>query len=116
MHNPGWRRSLVQVTAVTLFLLLGLIAVPQVASAHVERPSYWPDPKADCAVKPCAGGKVPKARSLASALDRSRPGRTRVVCKQDSLHRLRASVRRARKQGYYLRPTDHRALKAHHAR
>ncbi|MDX6375510.1 MAG: hypothetical protein QOD98_4498 [Nocardioidaceae bacterium] len=98
-----------------VFLLLGLLAVPQAASAHVERPSYWPDPKADCTVKPCAGGKVPKARSLHSALDNSRRGRTRVVCKPGSLHRLRASVRHARKYGYDLRPTDHRPLTASRA-
>src|SRR5690349_14228255 len=84
-------------------LLAGILvplALPGVASAHVERPSYWPDPRPDCSVSPCAGGKVPTARSLASALDDSRPGRTRVVCKSDSLTRLRASVAKARKVGY----------------
>jgi hypothetical protein len=107
----------VRVTLVSLFVLLGLLALPTTtASAHVERPSYWPNPKADCAVKPCAGGSVPKARSLASALDRSRRGDTRVVCKSDSLKRVRASVAKARKNGYHLRPTDHRRLSAAKAR
>jgi hypothetical protein len=102
---------------VSLFLVLGIIALPSApAAAHVERPSYWPDPKADCTVKPCAGGKVPKARSLASALDRSKPGDTRVVCKKDSLKRVRASVRDARVNGYHIRPTDHRSLSAAQAR
>ena len=88
----------------------GLVLVPQTASAHVERPSYWPDPKPDCAVSPCAGGVVPTARTLASALDESKPGRTRVVCKPNSMDLLRASVRKAQTRGYYNRPTDHRAL------
>ena len=108
--------STVRVTLVSLFVLLGLLAVPTSASAHVERPSYWPSPKADCTVKPCAGGKVPQARSLWSALDRSRRGETRVVCKPDSLQRVQASVKRARKHGYDIRPTDHRSLSASKAR
>lgn len=82
------------------------------ASAHVERPSYWPDPTADCTVAPCAGGVVPKARSLASALDKSRPGRTRVVCAPNSLELLKKSIRKARAKGYYIRPSDHRSLSA----
>src|SRR5690349_13531419 len=80
------------------------------AQAHVERPSYWPNPKADCHVKPCAGGKVPKARSLASALIAKKPGDTIVVCKADSMTRLRSSITSARKHGYDVRPTDHRKL------
>ena len=46
------------------------LALAASASAHVERPSYWPDPAADTSIKPATGGKVPKARSLASALRR----------------------------------------------
>jgi len=110
------RAGLARLLAVSLIAALALLATPPSASAHVERPSYWPDPQPDCSVKPCAGGKVPKARSLRSALDNSRVGRTRVVCKPDSLHRLRASVRHARAAGFYIRPTDHRALTAKHAR
>src|SRR3954469_22991932 len=115
MRNARWLSSLAKVASVALIVLLGVLAVPQTASAHVERPSYWPDPKPDCTVKPCAGGKVPKARSLGSALDNSRPGKTRVVCKADSLKRLRASVRNAKANGYYIRPTDHRSLSAKRA-
>jgi hypothetical protein len=101
---------------VAVSVLVSLLVVPQLASAHVERPSYWPDPRPDCSVSPCAGGQVPTARSLHSALDGARPGRTRVVCKADSLHLLRASVRRARRHGYRIRPTDHRTLSAKRAR
>jgi len=80
------------------------------ALAHVERPSYWPDPAPDTSVKPAAGGKVPKIRSLASALDRTQPGNTRVVCQASSLKQLKASVARAIKSGYDIRPTDHRSF------
>ena len=110
IHRPPLR-------AVLVALVLGLaggLALPVVlaapARAHVERPSYFPNPRADCSVDPCAGGKVPSERSLVSALDASRPGRTRVVCQDDSLDRLRASVAAARRSGYYDRPTVHSSL------
>lgn len=101
----------------TLLALLALVCattvvlfVPQAAQAHVERPSYWPDPDPDCSTRPCAGGKVPTIRTLRSALDTSKPGRTRVVCKADSLQILERSIRRARANGYHVRPTDKRRL------
>ena len=83
---------------------------PVTAVAHVERPAYWPDPAPDRSVKPAAGGKVPKARSLASALNAKPPGNTRVVCKKGSLTALKKSVARARKKGYAIRPSDRRKL------
>ncbi len=98
-----------------LALFVGLsavLAVPQIAEAHVERPAYWPDPNPDCAVTPCAGGEIPTARSLASALDDSQPGETRVVCKPDSLSLLEASITKALADGYDVRPTDHRSFGA----
>ena len=105
------------VLAVLLVLAgLALVMVPQSAMAHVERSSYWPDPRPDCSISPCAGGAVPKARTLASALDDSRVGRTRVVCKANSLDLLRGSIAHALRQGYYLRPTDHRSLSVKRAR
>jgi len=93
-------------------LLLGLLAAlaASPASAHVERPSYWPNPKADCTVSPCAGGAIPTVRTLGSALDASKPGNTRVVCQSDSLTRVKASIAKARKSGYSIRPTDHRSF------
>jgi hypothetical protein len=96
-----------------LVLLLAVAAVlvaPQVAQAHVERPSYWPDPSADCSVSPCAGGAVPTARSLASALDPTQPGTTRVVCQADSLDRVKKAISAAVLNGYDVRPTDHRTF------
>jgi hypothetical protein len=78
--------------------------------AHLERASYWPDPAPDCDVSPCAGGEVPKIRSLSSALKPTKQARTRVVCQSDSLRLLNASVGKARRDGYDIRPTDHRAL------
>src|SRR4051812_23413509 len=92
------------------------LALSASALAHVERPGYWPDPAPDTSVKPAAGGGVPKVRSLSSALDRKRPGSTRVVCQQSSMVRLRASIARARKHGYDIRPSDHRSLSARQAR
>ncbi|MFL5894922.1 MAG: right-handed parallel beta-helix repeat-containing protein [Thermoleophilaceae bacterium] len=89
--------------------------VPAAASAHVERSAYWPDPAPDCSISPCAGGAVPEARTLSSALDASAPGDTRVVCRPDSLRRAKDSISRARTQGYNVRPTDHRRLGARDA-
>ena len=111
-HDRLARRPLRVSLSALLLILAGGFLLPLVlvapAQAHVERPSYFPDPKPDCSVSPCAGGKVPTARSLASALDASRPGRTRVVCQPDSLDRLKASVGRRQASGYYDRPTVHR--------
>ncbi|MFL5895264.1 MAG: right-handed parallel beta-helix repeat-containing protein [Thermoleophilaceae bacterium] len=91
---------------------MAALTMPATVLAHVERPSYWPDPAPDRSVNPPAGGGVPKVRSLASALDPSKPGTTRVVCQPDSLTKLKASVASARKNGYDIRPTDHRILSA----
>src|SRR3954447_23317630 len=87
-----------------LCICAGMLFVPA-ALAHIERPAYWPDPAPDCTVKPCAGGDVPKARSLSSALKASSTSKTRVVCLPDSMSRLLNSVGAARKQGWNDRPT-----------
>jgi len=81
------------------------LALPASALAHVERTSYWPDPRPDTTVTPAAGGKVPKARSLASALDTRARGTTRVVCKPNSLSLARDEIASARRKGYKVRPT-----------
>lgn len=76
-----------------------------VAVGHVERSSYWPNPAPDRTVTPATGGKVPKARSLESALKRGARGDTYVVCKQNSLRKAMRSIRSARRKGWKLRPT-----------
>ena len=81
------------------------LALPAIASSHIERPAYWPDPAPDASVSPSAGGKVPHARSLGSALDQSAPGDTRVVCHRGSLNRAIHSIDAAETHGYKLRPT-----------
>ena len=95
-----------------LFLAVAVLAalVTATALAHTERPSYFPEPAADNGVTPPAGGEVPRPRSLGSALRKKPPGVTRVVCKRSSMLRLRKAIRRARKDGYALRPTDVRSL------
>lgn len=103
---------------VVLFMVVSVMAVllPSVAAqAHVERPSYWPDPKPDCTVSPCAGGAVPTARTLTSALDDAPPGNTLVVCQSDSMTRLNQSIVKAKASGYFIRPTDHRTFSASEA-
>ena len=99
----------------SLVVLLALVlAAP--AAAHVERPAYWPDPAPDTSVKPAAGGGVPAVRSLSSALVKSRPGATHIVCQANSIALLRTSIATARKKGYDIRPSDHRKLTAKQAR
>jgi hypothetical protein len=83
-----------------------LAVVTTTAYGHVERSSYWPDPAPDTAVKPAAGGKVPKARSLASALRTKARGDTRVVCQRGSLRKAIRSIDSARRDGYVLRPSQ----------
>ncbi len=94
----------------TLLAGLALLAVPALSLAHPERPSYWPDPRPDTAVSPPAGGKVPQARSLASAVTGAGPGNVRVVCKGTggsvSLALLEDSLEVARTQGFRLRPSQ----------
>ncbi|HEV8152416.1 MAG TPA: right-handed parallel beta-helix repeat-containing protein [Solirubrobacteraceae bacterium] len=100
-----WRTASAALAASILVL-----ALPALALAHLERPSYWPDPAPDSSVSPAAGGKVPHARSLASAVDNDGPGQVFVVCQgkngKDSLDRLKASLDQAQDEGYRLRPSQ----------
>ena len=97
--------------AIAVIATLAALALPAIALAHLERPSYWPDPAADTSVSPPAGGEVPDARSLKSALKRKPPGKTRVVCKgqrgegKKSLRKARRSIKQAKKKGFRLLPS-----------
>src|SRR4051794_40228820 len=90
--------------------LAAALVLPTGAFAHVERSAYWPDPAPDCSVQPCAGGGVPQAPSLASALNRQLPGDTRVVCRGNSLALLKRDIAHDTARGYFVRPTDHRSF------
>jgi hypothetical protein len=107
------RRLLSTLAAVTI--ALGVLAAA--AYGHVERSSYWPDPAPDKSVQPAAGGKVPRARSLGSALRAKARGDTRVVCGRGSLKRAIKSINDARRNGWVLRPSQgKRKLSARNAR
>src|ERR687885_464696 len=98
-------------------LTIAMAVVTATAVGHVERSSYWPNPAPDSAVHPAAGGKVPKARTLASALKKKARGDTRVVCKSGSLRKAIRSVNSARRKGWVLRPSQGtRKLSARNAR
>ena len=87
--------------------MIGALALPAVASAHLERPSYWPDPAPDTEVSPPAGGEVPKARSLGSAVTGEGPGKVRVVCQGRTRSTSpRSRSRRRTTKGFRLRPSQ----------
>ena len=92
--------------AILASLTLALAVATATAFGHVERSSYWPDPAPDKSVKPAAGGKIPKARTLASALRPKPRGKTRVVCQRASLKKAVRSINAARKKGTLLRPSQ----------
>jgi hypothetical protein len=109
--------------AVAVLIAIAVVLVPTFAFAHIERASYWPDPAADNSVKPAAGGSVPAIRKLYSALNKKKPGKTRVVCQQvpskklrktgsvkklsknKSIRKLDKDIKKARK-GYKLRASQ----------
>ncbi len=86
------------------------LALPALAFAHLERPSYWPDPRPDRSITPAAGGEVPEVRSLSSAVNGNGPGQVSVVCQghdgRKSLNRLQRSVQSGREEGYRIRPSQ----------
>jgi hypothetical protein len=107
--------------------LLSAAVFATAAFAHVERTSYWPDPRPDMSVRPAAGGKPPVVRPLTSALPRKhdrrakkakrfkagrtfkardKRGKVRVVCQPTSLRKARKDIRRAHTKGYRDRPTQ----------
>jgi hypothetical protein len=111
-----------------LIVAIGVVAVavlvPSLAFAHIERASYWPDPGPDTSVKPAAGGAVPAVRKVFSALDKKKPGKTRVVCaqmpskklkkhgttkqlsKNKSIKALNKDLKHAQKKGYTIQASQ----------
>ena len=93
-----------------MLTLLALGVLPGGSMAHLERPSYWPDPAPDTGVKPAAGGKVPSARTLTSTVKGKAGGKVRVVCSgrkgKESMRRVTNSIRNARKRGFKVRPSQ----------
>src|SRR3954470_10400416 len=79
------RGTLVIAIAITTIAVLA----PAFALAHIERASYWPNPGPDTSVKQAAGGSVPAVRKVFSALNKKKPGTTRVVCEQVPSKKLR---------------------------
>ena len=102
----------------TLAAIAVALIVPGAALGHLERPSYWPDPAPDTSISPAAGGGVPAARRLSSAVPskttqrkrKQAPGKVRVVCQNPksltSLALAKASIRDARTKGFRLRPSQ----------
>lgn len=104
------RRPWTRAALPAAIVAIAVLALPALAFAHRERPSYWPDPSPDTGVTPPAGGEVPDARSLASAVKGTGPGEVLVVCQgknaKQSLAAMRDSVKDAQKNGYSLRPSQ----------
>jgi hypothetical protein len=100
------------------------VLLPALAFGHIERASYWPNPAPDTSVKPAAGGSIPAVRKVFSALDKKKPGKTRVVCaqipskklkkhgttkklsKNKSIKALNKDLKKAQKKGYKLRESQ----------
>jgi hypothetical protein len=83
-------------------VVVALLVFAATAIAHVERTAYWPDPSPAATGTPAA---VPKARSLASSLRKSKTVKTRVVCHRGSLRAARRQIKSARTKGFKYRPT-----------
>ena len=110
LGGRGRRGPATPTLLVAVALGLAAAALPPLAFAHLERPSYWPDPRPDTSITPAAGGEVPEARSLESAATGAGPGEVRVVCQgpngSASLRLLDRSIQSARKDGFRLRPSQ----------
>ena len=95
---------------IAVVAVLAALALPATALAHLERPSYWPDPAPDRSVWPAAGGQVPDVRPLESAVTGRGAGKVRVVCQGrggwKSMGKLIDSIAQARRHGYRLRPSQ----------
>jgi hypothetical protein len=84
--------------ALPLLVCGAVLALAIPAAAHVERASYWPFPEAENASGQPAGGTVPTARDLPSALNKAAPGDTRVVCQGTVPKYPKKKIKKARKR------------------
>jgi hypothetical protein len=91
---------------VLVVFAVAAFVLPAVAAAHVERTAYWPNPAPDTSVKPAAGGQVPHARNLSSALRKHKNSKTRVVCQKGSLKLALKSIKHGHRKGYTIRPSQ----------
>src|ERR671917_178779 len=116
------------VTRAFLIVTVLMAVVTAAAYGHVERSSYWPNPAPDTGVKPAAGGKVPKARTLASALRPSQGSKklsgrnarrlrrlNRAFAKRCKFKSIQTAIKRARNNdrviimpGRYMEPKSRR--------
>ena len=107
MPQEGRRGSIVAASVGAL--VAWAIVIPSHALGHLERPSYWPDPKPEKVEGKQVGGAVPKAKSLGSALKAKGKSELHVACKGDngkkSLNLLEKSIDDAR-GGWVLRPSQ----------
>ena len=86
-------RRVRRATVAGIVVVLALTVLTSTALGHIERTSYWPDPRPDTSVSPPAGGAPPKVRSLASALPpRRRASRTRTRTRTRTRARARRRV------------------------
>lgn len=111
------RTRAVRLWGVALVAAAATLGLPALALAHLERPSYFPNPHPDTSISPPAGGEVPDIRSFRSAVTGKGPGEVRVVCKgktkgkkarrgRKSRRLLKRSIRSVRQSGYRLRPSQ----------
>ncbi len=99
--------SVAAVTSSIAALALGAVAVPTVASAHLERPSYWPDPTVDQAGGEPTGGKVPEGPLARLRRHRQGPGqRARRLSRATPSTSPRTRSRARRSNGFRLRPSQ----------
>ena len=106
---PGQGRNHAWIAAPVGAVFACALLIPALALAHVERPSYWPDPNAEKVDGIDVGGEVPEAQSLGSALKAKGKSELDVVCQgkdgKKSLKALKKSIKDAKK-GWQLRPSQ----------
>ena len=106
-------RPALAVAALACIVAAGLLA-PDLAPGHIERASYWPLPAADTSITPAAGGSVPTARSLDSAVVSVTMRVPVTTCKAKARGR-KGKARRRRARGCGVVRRKHARRRAHGA-